>query len=94
MSRLEARAEAIERELDRVCGDLAALESEDRLLAGREEDLARQLSSSRESLERNAGQSAVATADLARAGRRSRLSTRVFPRRGRAQRLDRPALLA
>ena len=67
MSRLEARAEAIERELDRVCGDLAALESEDRLLAGREEDLARQLSSSRESLERNAGQSAVATADLARA---------------------------
>ncbi len=44
LARLEARAEAIDRELDRVAGELAALEAEDGVLATREEDLARLLS--------------------------------------------------
>ncbi|MHB8834682.1 MAG: chromosome segregation protein SMC [Candidatus Methylomirabilia bacterium] len=67
LARLEARAEAIDRELDRVAGELAALEAEDRVLATREEDLARLLSSERESFERNAAKTTAAAGDLVQA---------------------------
>ena len=67
LARLEARAEAIDRELERVSGERAALEAEDGDLAAREEDLARLLSANRESFERNAEQAATAAKDLGQA---------------------------
>jgi chromosome segregation protein len=67
LARLESRAEATERELDRVAGELAALESEDRLLAEREADLARRLAALRESREHTDRELAAAGGDLSRA---------------------------
>ncbi len=67
LARLEARAEAIDRERERVSGELSALEAEDGVLATREEDLARLLATNRESFEGNAEKTAVTTVELARA---------------------------
>jgi len=67
LARLEARAEAIDRELDRVTSELVALEAEDRMLATREEGLAQLLSSHRESFECNAEQAAAAACELGQA---------------------------
>jgi chromosome segregation protein len=67
LARLEARAEASDRELERVTGELAALEAEDGVLATREEDLAALLSSQRAAFERNAEQAAAAALELGQA---------------------------
>jgi len=67
LARLEARAEAIDRELDRVTGELVALEAEDRVLATREEDLTGHLSSQRKSFERNIEHTAAAAGELGEA---------------------------
>jgi chromosome segregation protein len=67
LARLEARAEAIDRELERVTGELGTLESEDGALAAREEDLVRLLSTQRESFEGNAAQAAAAAIELGQA---------------------------
>jgi len=67
MARLEARAEAIDRELDRVTGELGALEAEDGALAIREEELAQLLLSQRELSERNAAEVTAAAGELGQA---------------------------
>ncbi len=67
LARLAARAEAIDRELDRVTGELAALEAEDRVLAAREQDLALLLSTQRESLQSNDELAAAAALELGQA---------------------------
>jgi len=67
LARLEARAEAIDRELDRVTGELTSLETEDGALAAREEDLARLLAAQREGAERNTEHAAAAAIELTQA---------------------------
>ena len=64
LAQLEARAEAVERDLARVAGEIATLESEDVGLAAREQDLARNLVSQREAREDNARERSAADESL------------------------------